>query len=63
MKKILHLLFSEPDEVATRLISAMMDREGGSVACLYPDPVSAAPVDWDRFLEDVFSHDRIICWW
>ena len=63
MEKILHLLFSEPDDVLAPLISVLLDSDGGSVTCLYPDPVCAKPVDWNRFLKDVFSHERIICWW
>ena len=63
--KTLHLLCSEPDDAVTRLILTMMDGDGDgdSVACLYPDTVAGAPVDWRRVLKDVFAHEKIICWW
>lgn len=63
MSNILHILRSEPDETVEALVSAMVDEEGATVVCLYDDSVNNVPVDWNRLLDDIFSHDRIICWW
>jgi hypothetical protein len=63
MSNILHILRSEPDETVEALVSALADRAGTTVVCLYSDSVNALPVDWDRLLDDIFSHDRVICWW
>ncbi len=63
MSGTLHILRSEPDETIAALVAAMGGEGGTKVVCLYLDNVSPAPVDWDRLLEDIFSHDRVICWW
>ena len=64
MTRVLHLLRSEPDEIAVMLITALADgKDAATVACLYPDTVSGTPVDWNRILEDIFAHDKVICWW
>ena len=63
MKTVLHLLRSEPDQELSELISAISRNSTIHIVCLYPDPVTRAPVDWSRVLEDIFSHDQIICWW
>jgi NDP-sugar pyrophosphorylase family protein len=63
MKTILHILRSEPDETVEALVSALVEEKGATVVCLYGDSVNNVPVDWHRLLDDIFSHDRVICWW
>lgn len=63
MRKTLHLLRSEPDETVARLIDAISREQSATVICLYPDSITAMPVDWDRVVDDIFAHERIICWW
>lgn len=63
MPKILHLLRSEPDDTVTELISAMSGSDEATVVCLYPDEISGAPVDWDRLVDDIMAHEKIISWW
>jgi hypothetical protein len=63
MSRTLHLLRSEPDETVARLIDSISRNEAATVVCLYPDPISDTPVDWDRLVDDIFAHERIICWW
>jgi hypothetical protein len=60
---ILHLLRSAPDDTVADLIASMGSQEGASVVSLYPDDVTGAPVDWHRLIDDIMSHDTIICWW
>lgn len=63
MGRVLYLLRSAPDQEVFDLISAMNRKEEVTVICLYPDAVTAAPVDWLRILDDIFTHDKVICWW
>ena len=63
MSKILHLLRSVPDDTVAALISAMSERDGATVICLYPDDVTGTSVDWDRLVEDIMAHEKIISWW
>lgn len=63
MAKILHLLRSVPDDTVAELITAMSGPEGATVISLYPDDVAAVPVDWHRVVQDIMTHDQIICWW
>lgn len=63
MKTTLHLLRSEPDESVAALIEALALDSTAMVYPLYPDAISQRPVDWDRLVDDIFNHDRVICWW
>ena len=63
MTTTLHLLRSEPDESVAALIEAL-ERDGTATVCpLYPDAINQKPVDWDRLVDDIFNHDKVICWW
>ncbi len=63
MSNTLHLLRSAPDEIVADLIATLSGKEGTTVVILYPDDIAATPVDWDRLIEDIMAHDKIICWW
>ena len=57
--KILHILRSEPDETVERLIGNMSDKEDETtVKSLYKKEI-----DWQRLIDDIFSHEKIVCWW
>lgn len=62
MGTILHILRNEPNETVMDLIAALSDSGSISVTCLYPDHITAEPVDWNRLVEDIFAHDQVICW-
>jgi hypothetical protein len=53
----LHILRSKPDGQVRELIRVVTPGEMGQIA-LYEDPV-----DYDRLIDELFSHDRVICWW
>ena len=56
--KILHILRTEPDETVEKL-SVFISRESEtSVAVLYQDEV-----DWHKLVDDIFTHEKVICWW
>jgi hypothetical protein len=63
MTTTLHLLRSEPDDITATLIEALSHDNTATVCPLYPDAISQAPVDWDRLVDDIFNHDKVICWW
>ena len=54
----LHILRSEPDDVSRQLIQGLSNGGEGSEVHLYD-----GPVDYARLVQDIFSHDRVICWW
>ena len=62
MQKILHILRTEPDEAVEKIIEALAGDQGATVVCLYQDGISDTPVNWHRLVDDIFSHDKVICW-
>jgi len=63
MKKVLHILKSEPDETVAGLVEALSDGQGTSVVGIYPDAICGDCLDWSRLVDDIFAYERIICWW
>ncbi len=63
MSKILHLLRNVPDDTIATLISEMNSEDGVTVVCLYPDDITGNTIDWDRLVDDIMAHDKIISWW
>jgi len=55
--KVLHILKSEPDETVAGFLEAFSDQEVTTVRLYDGD------VDWETLVEEIFSHDKIICWW
>lgn len=53
----LHILRSEPDGQVRELIRDITRGEAKQIA-LYEDGL-----DYDRLVDELFSHDRVICWW
>lgn len=56
--RFLHILRSEPDEVARGLMQGLADAGSNRQVPLYQ-----GPVDYARLVEDIFQSDRVICWW
>jgi len=56
--KVLHILRSEPDEIVETLGEAVSRNQPSSVAILYENDV-----DWEGLVDDIFLHDKVICWW
>lgn len=55
---MLHILRTEPDEATLELIEGMPLREKTHVLHLYDETP-----DWDQIVDQIFAHDKIICWW
>lgn len=56
--KVLNILRSEPDETVEKLSEAVSKDNQSSVTMLYGDHV-----DWEGLVDDIFLHDKVICWW
>ncbi len=62
MKKVLHILKSEPDETVAHLIDALAGDESVAVINLYQDQISGTHINWLRLVDDIFTYDQVICW-
>jgi len=56
--KVLNILRSEPDETVQKLGEAVSKVNPSTVIMLYGDDV-----DWEVLVDDIFLHDKVICWW
>ena len=56
--KVLHILRTEPDETVEKLCGLIARESETSVTALYQ-----GKVDWVKLVDDIFSHDKVICWW
>ena len=55
--KVLHILKSEPDESIEVFMEAFSEEEVSTVS------IYDGEVDWSALVDDIFSHDKVICWW
>ncbi|UCH21452.1 MAG: hypothetical protein JSU83_23640 [Deltaproteobacteria bacterium] len=56
--KILYILRSEPDEDVDQFMSVITNGDQSKVQALYK-----GDVNWATLVDDIFSHDKVICWW
>ncbi len=56
--RILHILKSEPDETIEKLIGSLTETDEITV-----QPLFQGNIDWTRLVDDIFAHDKVICWW
>ena len=61
-KKILHILCTEPDDTLQQFIESISGENGVNVVCLYSDAITNTPVNWERLVDDIFAHEKVICW-
>lgn len=55
--KVLHVLKSPTDETVNKFIEIISGDEK-DIFVLYE-----GDVDWNKFIDEVFNHDKVICWW
>jgi hypothetical protein len=55
--KVLHILKSEPDDDVSKLMEAFADDEVTTVRLFDGE------VDWSALVDEIFEHDKVICWW
>ena len=56
--KILHVLRTEPDETVKDIVAATTNGDQSQTAELFSDNI-----DWSRLVDDIFSYDKVVCWW
>jgi hypothetical protein len=56
--KVLNIVRSEPDEMIQKFVEAFSENNKDKVVALYKKDV-----DWEEVVDDIFAHDRVICWW
>ena len=58
MVRILHILKDNPDATVEKLINYLSETDEATVL-----PLSQGNIDWHRLVDDIFAHDKVICWW
>ena len=56
--KILHILRAAPDETVKDIVASTTTGDKSKTVELY-----SGKIDWSRLVDDIFSHDKVICWW
>ena len=56
--KVLEILRSEPDTNVNKIIEVHTKNNDVKVVKLYE-----GNPDYNALVEDIFSHDKVICWW
>jgi hypothetical protein len=56
--KVLNIVRSEPDDMIKKCIEAFSENKEDKVVSLYDENV-----DWNGIVDDIFSYDKVICWW
>lgn len=57
--RVLHILRSSPDETVEKLITYLSETDDETTV----QPLFSVTVDWMRLVDDIFAHDKVICWW
>ena len=60
MRKVLNIVRSAPDDLERKLIDAFSGGEGEGDKVI---PLYEGDVNWSSLVDEIFSHDQIICWW
>jgi hypothetical protein len=56
--KLLNIIRSEPDDTTKTFIESFSKDEGAKKVLLYE-----GNIDWSALVDDIFSYDRVVCWW
>ena len=56
--KVLQIFRTEPDKNVQKLSEVVSRENEATVAVLYQ-----GEVDWSKLVDDIFAHDKVICWW
>lgn len=55
---VLNIVRSEPNNMIKKCIEAFSENKEDKVVVLYDEDV-----EWTGIVDDIFSHDKVICWW
>ncbi|MFO7554751.1 MAG: hypothetical protein R6W88_06070 [Desulfobacterales bacterium] len=56
--KLLNIIRSQPDDTTKQFIEGFSKEEGAKKVVIYE-----GDVDWPGLVDDIFSYDKVICWW
>ena len=56
--KILYILRTRPDVTVEKFMQTVTNGDQADLAALYKKNL-----DWSRLVDDIFEHDKVICWW
>jgi hypothetical protein len=56
--KLLNIIRSEPDDTTKKFIEGFSEDEGAKKVALYE-----GNIDWSELVDDIFSYDKVVCWW
>ena len=56
--KLLHILKSEPDNNTKRLMAILTEGNEASEFPLYDEQA-----DYEKLIDAIFEHDKVISWW
>ena len=56
--KILYILRSSPDTNVEKFMDVITNGDESKVQALYN-----GDINWSTLVDDIFSHDKVICWW
>jgi hypothetical protein len=56
--KLLNIIRSEPDDTTKTFIESFSKDEGAKKVVLYE-----GNIDWSELVDDIFSYDKVVCWW
>lgn len=56
--KVLHLFKSKPDQ----LVLDIMEKSCQNTECKSVE-LFASDINWEVVVDEIFKHDKVICWW
>ncbi|MGB2687618.1 MAG: hypothetical protein WBC36_01400 [Desulfobacterales bacterium] len=56
--KLLNIIRSEPDDTTKTFIESFSTDDGAKKVFLYEKDI-----DWSALVDDIFSYDKVVCWW
>jgi hypothetical protein len=56
--KLLNIIRSEPDDTTKTFIESFSKDDGAKKVFLYEKDI-----DWSALVDDIFSYDKVVCWW
>jgi hypothetical protein len=56
--RVLNIIRTEPDDMTKTFVEGFSKDEGSKKVVLYE-----GNNDWSALVDDIFSHDQVICWW
>jgi hypothetical protein len=56
--KLLNIIRTEPDETTKMFIESFSKDEEAKKVVLYEEDI-----DWLALVDDIFSYDKVVCWW